>query len=145
MVKHSVFFLFQIPLSPEVQLRNCMIFTSHSSPNLTTHLFFHQHHKSHYPISLLLNHFTDIKIINNSLSYLLLILPSGPKRERTSSRKCAKYQRSLCPRIYGHGGNTAKNPSRALHIRGGTTDAAAQRVVWPGNKWSGTDPTRECS
>lgn len=60
----------------------------------------------------------------------LFMVLNLPISERTSSRKCAKYQRSLCPRIYGHGGNTAKNPSRALHIRGGFSFSFINLIIF---------------
>lgn len=39
----------------------------------------------------------------------------------------------------------AKNPSKALPTQEAITDVALQRVVWPENKWSEADPTREPS
>lgn len=152
--KEASFSHFQILLKKEMFLRNCMSFTSPSSPN--PNLCLHKprpsrpsHPSLPFPLSLhpKPKHKDRSSSSRSRLSSLKPALSPtrGPKEGRIFLRKFARYQRRVCLLTYGLGVNMAKNPSKAPHIHGAIIDVAARRGAWPGNKWSGTNPTRECS
>lgn len=137
---------------------------SSSNHNLSLHNFRLSSHPSLIPFPLSLfpkpkhhhhhhnNNNNKHNIINNSNKNSSLgslnqpLTPTkSPKEGRTCLRKFVKYQLRVSLQTYGLGVNMVKNPSKALHIQGGIIDVVVQKGAWPGNKWSETKPTRECS
>lgn len=80
-----------------------------------------------------------------SSSMQLISRAIGPKEGRTSKRRFATSRLRVSRRTCGHGGNTDKSPLKVHRIQGDITDAVPRRGAWPGNRLSGTSPTRPCS
>ncbi|URE39160.1 hypothetical protein MUK42_16691, partial [Musa troglodytarum] len=70
----------------------------------------------------------------------------APNEGRISRRRwCATSPPTGSPPMYGRGGSTARNPSKALLILGDTTGVAVRRVALLANRWSAARLTRPCT